>query len=191
VARLAVALGDSYVATTHVCHVAGPIFGEYGPKLVWPMDLSVYENAMMVVEETTHTRSPLSIDGGMVGYRFPVLRSSAGRAYLGHCSEQERAIIIEHVRRLNDPEDAPYLEERFLKPMLAEVAQQGYAVRMEANLRPKTSSLAVPVIVDRSVQATVTMIWIRTAMDLETSVAKFLPALQEVAATIAEAAAGN
>ncbi len=189
VARLAASLGDSYVATTDVCHVAGPIFGEYGPKLVWPLDLSVYEDAAMVVEETTHPRSPLSVDRGMIGSRLPVLRTSAGRVYLAHCSERERSIIVEQIRRLGDPKDASYLTDRYLNPMLAEAARRGYAVRAESSLHPKTASVAVPVVVDRSVRATVSMIWIRSAMDLETSIATYVPALQEIAATIAEAAA--
>jgi IclR family mhp operon transcriptional activator len=85
VTRLAASLGDGFAANSELCQVAGPIFAEYAPKIIWPIDLSTYDNAAMVIQETTHNRSPLSIDRGMTGFRLPMMRTSAGRCYLGLC----------------------------------------------------------------------------------------------------------
>ena len=49
VSSLAASLGDGFAGTSVVCQAAGPVFGEYAPRLVWPLDLSVYENATIVV----------------------------------------------------------------------------------------------------------------------------------------------
>ncbi len=58
VTRLAASLGDGYVLTSEISQAAGPIFADYSQQLVWPLDLTVYNNAAMVIQETTHGRSP-------------------------------------------------------------------------------------------------------------------------------------
>lgn len=187
VTRRAASLGDGYLAHSRVCEAAGPVFGEYGPRLVWPLDLTVYENAAMVIQETTHTRSPLSIDRGMIGFRLPMLRTSAGRAYLAFCREEERAMILDHLRRLDDPEDAPFLDAGWLARMLEDTLRRGIAVRDGGEFRPKTSSIAVPVVIEARVCAVVSMIWIRSALSLEEAVAAHGAMLHRIAQAIARA----
>lgn len=188
VTRLAASLGDGFGISSRLCHAAGPLLAEYAPRVVWPIDLTVYHNAAMVIQETTHGRSPLSIDRGMIGYRLPMLRTSAGRAYLGHCPEDERRIIIGHIRRLNAPEDTPFLEPVYLDTMLAEVAERGFASRISPEFRPQTDSFAVPVMVAGSVAACVSMIWIHGAMTLGEALERHAASLREIARRIALAA---
>ncbi|WP_282609413.1 DNA-binding transcriptional regulator [Pelagibius sp. Alg239-R121] len=181
----AAGLGDSYSAASMICQAAGPVFGEYWQEIGWPLDLTIYENASMVIHETTHTRSPLSIDRGMIGYRLPMLRSSAGRAYLGHCDEGERELILQHIRNLDDREDIPFLETAQLTALLREVTKRGFAVRDTGSFRPKTSSIAVPVIIDQLVVGCISMIWIRTAMSVTEAIDSYGERLQEIAKRIA------
>ena len=185
VTRLSASLGDGYAAHSRVCQVAAPVFGEYGPRLVWPLDLTVYENAAMVIHETTHTRSPLSIDRGMIGYRLPMLRTSAGRAYLAFCREEERAMILDHLRRIHDPEDRPFLDEAWLGRMIEETRRRAVAVRDGGEFRPKTSSIAVPVLIGDRVEAVVSMIWIRSALSLDDALSAHSEALASIATAIA------
>lgn len=185
VTRLSACLGDGYAAHSRVCQVAAPVFGEYGPRLVWPLDLTVYENAAMVIHETTHTRSPLSIDRGMIGYRLPMLRTSAGRAYLAFCRQEERAMILDHLRRIHDPEDRPFLDEAWLRRMIEDTRRRAVAVRDGGEFRPKTSSIAAPVMIGDRVEAVVSMIWIRSALSLGDSLSAHSEALQGIATAIA------
>jgi IclR family transcriptional regulator, mhp operon transcriptional activator len=187
VTRLAASLGDGFAMTSRICQLAGPLFARYAPRVVWPLDISVYENAAMVIQETTHGRSPLSIDRGMIGYRLPMLRTAAGRCYLGHCGACERELILEHVRRLGDPEDRLFLEARYLGPMLAEVARRGLAVRDAGEFRPQTASIALPVMVSGSVAAALSVIWIRRAMTLEKALVTLEAPMREIAALISGA----
>ena len=98
VTRRASSLGDGYDPGVVICQAAAPFIADLSKRLIWPVDLSTYENAAMVVQETTHQRSPLSIDRGMIGRRVPMLRTATGRAYLAHCPDRERDVIINHVR---------------------------------------------------------------------------------------------
>lgn len=190
VTRLAASLGDGSAATSVLCQAAAPLFAEYGARLVWPLDLSVYHNAAMIIQETTHGRSPLSIDRAMVGYRLPVLRTSAGRAYLAFCSAGERALILAHLRRLGDPGDAPFLDPGWLGRMIEETRARGVAVRDAGEFRPQTSSLAVPVLSQGNVVACVSMIWIRSAMTSRKALETCAAPLAEIAARLAEALPG-
>ena len=184
VTRRALSLGDGYDPGVVICQAAAPYLAELSKTLVWPVDLSTYENAAMVIQETTHSRSPLSIDRGMVGKRLPILRTSAGRAYLAACSQRERAMIINHLRRIDEAEDRPFLEAGRLKRMIAETAQRGYAIRSEGEFNPKTASIAVPIVRDEVVLGCISIIWIRSALAIDEAVATFVAPLRDAAATI-------
>lgn len=184
VTRFAAALGDGYALTTEMSQAAGPIFTEYGKKLVWPLDLTVYHNAAMVIQETTHGRSPLSIDRGMTGYRLPILRTSAGRAYLAFCPDEERDLILDHLRRLDNDDDQPFLDQRWLLPMIQETRARGLAVRDSGEFRQETASLAVPIRADGSLLGCVSLIWIRSAMSTRKALDEFSEPLLEIAEKI-------
>lgn len=184
VTRLAASLGDGTATTSLLCQAAGPLFSQYARKVIWPLDLSVYDNAAMVIQETTHGRSPLSIDRGMTGYRLPVLRTSSGRAYLAFVADEERELILRHIENLGLPEDKPFLDRAYLAGLLAEARAKGYATREAGEFRPHTSSIAVPVRIEETTVACLSMIWIRSAMSIRQA-ARYVEILQEIATRIA------
>ena len=184
VTRRALSLGDGYDPGVVICQAAAPYLSELSKVLVWPVDLSTYENAAMVIQETTHARSPLSIDRGMIGKRLPMLRTSAGRAYLAACAPRERELILNHLRRIDEADDRPFLETGRLERMIAETAQRGYAIRSEGEFNPKTASIAVPIVRNDVVFGCISIIWIRSALSLEEALAKFVTPLRDAAASI-------
>ncbi|MEZ2141768.1 DNA-binding transcriptional regulator [Bradyrhizobium sp. DN5] len=184
VTRRALSLGDGYDPGVVICQAAAPYLAELSKTLVWPVDLSTYENAAMVVQETTHSRSPLSIDRGMIGKRLPMLRTSAGRAYLAACASRERDLIVSHLRRIDEADDRPFLDECRFTRMIAETAKRGYAVRNEGEFKPKTASIAVPIVRGDIVFGCISIIWIRSALSLDEAIARFVAPLREAAAAI-------
>jgi IclR family mhp operon transcriptional activator len=184
VTRRALSLGDGYDPGVVICQAAASYLAELSKDLVWPVDLSIYENAAMVVQETTHSRSPLSIDRGMIGKRLPMLRTSAGRAYLAACPRRERDLIVNHLRRIDEAEDRPFLDEARLDRMIAETSARGYAIRSEGEYNPKTASIAVPVVRNDVVFGCISIIWIRSALAIDEAIARFAARLQETASAI-------
>ena len=181
---LAAALGDSSSTRSRLCQIAAPILTKFTDAHAWPVDLSTYEDAHMVIQESTHSRSPLSVDPGMVGYPLPMLRSSSGRAYLSVCQEREREIIIDFLRAENIAEDLPFLQKSWLDQNLTTYFKQGFATRGPRSFRPKTSSLAVPIIVDERVIGCLSIIWVTKAMKLERAIERYAVALQKIAIEI-------
>ena len=185
VSPLAAALGDNALMRSRLCQVAASILAKFTDTYAWPVDLSTYEDAHMVIQETTHNRSPLSVDPGMVGYSLPILRSSAGRAYLSVCSAREREIIIDLLRAEPCQEDRPFLQSGWLDENLTAYFKQGYATRGPRSYRPKTSSLAVPILADDRAIGCLSIIWVTKAMTMDQAIARYATALQETSAEIA------
>jgi IclR family mhp operon transcriptional activator len=188
VTRKASSLGDGYDPGLVISEAAAPVIGELSRRLVWPVDLSIYENAAMVIQETTHAQSPLSIDRGMIGRRLPMLRTSAGRAYLAFCRDAERDIILKQVARIDDPDDRPFLDRNYLDKLIAETRARGYGVRAEGEYNAKTSSIAVPVLKAGDVLGCISIIWIRTALDAQEAFTQFAQPMLKAAAQLGAAA---
>ncbi len=184
VTRKASSLGDGYDAAVLVAQHVGPILFDLGRRFVWPFDLSVYENAAMVIQETTHARSPLSIDRGMIGRRLPVLRTSSGRAYIAFCPAEERQVILRHIGRLDEPEDRPFLIDMAIDRMVRDTRERGFGVRDGGEFNPKTASLALPILRGDAVLGCISVIWIRTAMKLSEAVTQFVEPMEDAAAAI-------
>jgi IclR family mhp operon transcriptional activator len=120
----------------------------------------------------------------MIGKRLPMLRTSAGRAYLAACPARERDLIVNHLRRIDEADDRPFLDEARLDRMIAETAARGYAIRSEGEYNPKTSSIAVPIVRNEVVFGCISIIWIRSALGIEEAVAQFVSPMREVAAAL-------
>jgi IclR family transcriptional regulator, mhp operon transcriptional activator len=188
VTRKASSLGDGYDRGIVISEAAAPAIRELSQRLVWPIDLSTYEDAAMVVQETTHAQSPLSIDRGMIGSRLPMLRTSAGRAYLAFCPGAEREIILKQIARANDPDDRPFLSAQYLERMLNETRTRGFASRTDGEYKSRTSSIAVAIMRDDHVVGCISIIWIRSALDAAEAVAQFAKPMMETAALLGRAA---
>lgn len=188
VTRKASSLGDGYDPRIVISEAAAPVIGELSRRLVWPVDLSTYENAAMVIQETTHARSPLSIDRGMIGRRLPMLRTSAGRAYLAFCPDAEREIILKHIARMDDPEDRLFLANDSLQRMLAETRARGFGIRADGEYNSRTSSIAVPLVREAFVLGCISIIWIRTALDLKDAISQFAGPMIEAAVQLGKPA---
>jgi len=185
VTRRASSLGDGYDAGVLVGEAAGPILIDLSRRIVWPIDLSIYEDAAMIIQESTHARSPLSIDRGMIGRRIPMLRTAAGRAYLAACPQSERDAILRHLALLDDPEDRPFLDKRVLDTMLRQTARRGYALRDGTEYNPKTASIGVAIRGKDGVLGCLTVIWIRGAIKTADACRQFASSMREAAEAVA------
>lgn len=182
----AAALGDNAKGRSLICQIAGPVLIEFTREHSWPIDLTVYEDGHMMIEETTHARSALSIDPGMSGYALPMLRTSPGRAYLGACTASERVHIAALIRNRDDPDDRAFLAPDWLDDLVNFVAKHGFAVRGPETFRRKTSSLAVPVFRGESVLGCVSTIWVSGALTMDDAIALYAGPLRRAAETISE-----
>jgi IclR family transcriptional regulator, mhp operon transcriptional activator len=176
-------LSDGYVDDEWITDIAKPLMAEFTRKQVWPLALMTFEEGRMLIRETTHSSSTLSIDYGMVGRRLPMLRTAAGRVYLAFCPDNERRAILDLLSHSAAAEDR--FDPRRLAALLGTIRAQGYALQ-DREINPKASGISVPICGER-ILGCASMIWIASALTLEAARKRFLPPLISLASGIAAA----
>jgi IclR family mhp operon transcriptional activator len=179
-------LSDGFAEDDWIAEVAAPLMKEFTRQAVWPVALLSFDEGRMLVRETTHEASTLSIDHGMVGRRLPLLRTAAGRCYLAFSPDKERRTILEMLSRSKAPENRGARETQRLTKLLDAIRAKGYAVQ-DREINPKATGIAVPICLGSGVLGCMSLIWISSALTIEEAEAKLLPLLTSTAHRIAEA----
>lgn len=177
------ALSDGFDDEAWVTDIASPIIAELGHAIVWPTDMATFDRDAMVVRETTHASSPLSINREKAGFRPPILLSSLGLVYLAQVSEAERETILRNLANSDRPDAALARNRRAVNALLAEVKKRGYGFR-EGGISPKTGSIAVPVMWRGRPLACINIHYILSAMPMAQVVERYLPPMRGAAAKI-------
>jgi IclR family transcriptional regulator, mhp operon transcriptional activator len=180
------ALSDGFVEDDWIAHIAAPMMTQLTRRVVWPVALMTFEAGRMLVRETTHEASTLSIDHGMVGRSLPMLRTAAGRCYLALCPLKERRTILDMLSRSKAPEDQGARERQRLTAFLDTIRAKGYAIQ-DREINPKTTGIAVPIRLGTRVLGNLSLIWISSALTIEEVERQFLPLLISTASRISEA----
>jgi IclR family mhp operon transcriptional activator len=184
VARRVRTLSDGFVEDEWISAIAAPRMVEFTRAFVWPLALFTFEEGRMLVRETTHAASALSIDYGMVGRRLPMLRTAGGRAYLAFCPDNERRAILELLAHSELADDRLAREPQRLSSLFKTIRHKGYAVQ-DREINPKTAGMAVPIRVEGRVIGCMSLIWIASALTMDEAELRFVTPLAALANDIA------
>ena len=180
------ALSDGFLDDEWVTEIAAPMMAEFTREHVWPISLFTFEAGKMLVRDTTHRLSSLSIDYGMVGKRMGMLRTAGGLAYLAFCPDNERKVILDLLAQSDEPEDQQAREGHMLDGLFKSIRAKGYATQ-ERVINPKAASISVPIIVGRKVHGCISLIFIASALTMSDVENKLLPPLRAMTAKLAQA----
>lgn len=178
-------LSDGFDDEAWVSEIASPVIAELGRKIVWPTDIATYDKDAMLIRETTHLTSPLSITRSAVGLRVSIMFTAIGRAYLAYCSDTEREAIIRNLAATDTPDGAFAKKRQAVDRLVAETRKRGYGAR-EGGILPSTGSIAVPVMWRGRVIACINMHYILSALSRDEVVKRYLGPMREAAAKIEE-----
>jgi IclR family mhp operon transcriptional activator len=179
-------LSDGFLDDEWVTEIAAPMMAEFTRDHVWPVSLFTFEAGKMLVRDTTHRLSSLSIDYGMVGKRMAMLRTAGGLAYLAFCPDNERKVILDLLAQSDEPEDQQARENQMLDGLFKAIRAKGYATQ-ERVINPKAASISVPIIVGRKVHGCMSLIFIASALTMNDVEKKLLPPLQAMTTRLARA----
>jgi IclR family mhp operon transcriptional activator len=182
------ALSDGFDDEAWVTDIASPILSELGHAIVWPTDIATFDRDAMVVRETTHATSPLSINREKAGFRPPLLLTALGLAYLAELPAAECDAVLHALAASDRPDAALARNPRAVAAVLAEVRRRGYGFR-EGGISPKTGSIAVPVMWRGRPLACINIHYILSALTMDQVVERYLPLMRAAAARIEEALA--
>ena len=180
------ALSDGFLDDEWVMEIATPLMAEFTRDHVWPVSLFTFDAGRMLVRDTTHRLSTLSIDYGMVGKRMPMLKTAGGMVYLAFCPDNERRAILDLLAHSDAPEDQQARESARLGQTFKTIRARGFATQ-ERTINPKAASISVPILADRSVYGAMSLIWIASAMTMSEAEKTLLPPLKAMAAHLSQA----
>ena len=183
-------LSQGYDQHLWIGSVAEPIMRAFRKEIGWPSDVALFDRDAMIVAQTTRTPGSLLMSR-RPGFRFPVLATSMGRAYLAFCDEPERDEIIARLAEIPEHWNDLARQPRRLRKMIAETRQRGYAVMDDRYSRDvfagKAWALGVPIRGDAKVFASINVVLLSSAVDFKNGVRQFLAPLQRTAVEIADA----
>lgn len=178
-------LSEGYVGSDWIDRIAAPVMAGYLKVLSWPSDLATPDGAFMVVRESTHRRSLLSQHRSTIGIRIPMLVSSLGRAWLAHCSDEEREFTLGLLRARTDETGERARDRRWVSKMLAETRRRGYGLNQgEWASEAAVTAIACPVFDGRRALGAVNVVLMRDAVALKDIRRRTVPLLRAMAAEI-------
>ena len=177
-------LADGFTDEDWVTQVARPALRTLQRRVLWPVDLGTFMNNCMWIRETTRHSSPLTIDRGVVGIRFPMLRGATGKAYLAFCSSRERDLILKNLSRSHEEGGDLIADPAAIRQLLERTRRQGYGQRY-GEPPFETGAIAVPIILRRRVLGCINLTFMASALDPREAARQHLAAMIEAAKSIA------
>lgn len=180
-------LASGYHDESQLVAIARPHIDALCDKLLWPISITSRVGAHMMVRDSTHTRTSLTLNNYYPGFTLPIMECSSGKVYMAYCSGEEREHLLEGLRTIEGA--AEKLATLLLSndTLLREVRGKGYATqsRNAYTANPgKTSSIAVPLFRGDDVAGAIVVIFFAVAMPMEKAIDQFLGPLQATAAAI-------
>jgi IclR family mhp operon transcriptional activator len=167
-----------------VVEAARPWAIAFTRKYQWPIAVAVLDRDAVVIRFSTIPDSPVSPFHATINNRLQLMSRALGRAYIAFCPASERNLLLRMLATSKDPEDAVARDRAAALTLLGMIRRVGFADR-SAMVEPRSSStLAVPVMLGRKVLATVGVSFFTSAIPKAEAVARYVPALQEMAKNI-------
>lgn len=152
--------------------------------LKWPVSVAVLETDAVVVSFSTIPDSPVSPFHATINMRLSLIAHGLGRAYLAYCSKTERELLLRMLSVSRLPEDRPKPPAKTVAHIVKTARSRGFAQR-DPNVEPRNSdTVAVPIMAQRGVLATLGLTYFRSAVTRTALLDTLVPALKQARAQI-------
>jgi IclR family mhp operon transcriptional activator len=152
-------------------------------QVSWPSDFAVFELGSMVIRESTHSFSPLSIYRSMVGRKRSLVRSALGRAILTAASPALRRQMLEVATALV-PEDAELTKDRrFIARIVAQTRKDGYASSV-GETEQGITGIALPIAGGGPVLGALNIVFFSSSMTPEVAARRYLRSMRRAVSDI-------
>ena len=178
-------LSNGFHGEPLVVEAARPWALAFTEQYQWPIAIAVLDKASVVIRFSTIPDSPVSPFHGTINTHLSLLKRALGRAYLAFCPASERSMLLDMLARSPEPEDQLAVDRRRASALLTAIRKQGFAER-DPMVEPRSSgTIAVPIVNDQRVLATVGMTYFMSAVDRTEIVQRYLPLVKALAGSIA------
>lgn len=168
--------------------VARPHIVALTNRLSWPVAIATRVGPVMMVRDSTHKLTSLTLHNYAPGFTLPIIECSTGKAYLAFCDEEERNVVLQGMRQMDGPAERMALLLTSQGRMLQDIRARGFATQARNTYTAtpgKTSSIAVPLRQHNRVIGALALIFFASAVSMKEAEARFVAALQDTANAIA------
>jgi IclR family transcriptional regulator, mhp operon transcriptional activator len=184
VTSLVRSLSSGFHGDPLVVEAARPWAIAFTRKHQWPIAVAVLDRDAVAIRFSTIPDSPVSPFHASINNRMQLMSRALGRAYIAFCPPSERNLLLRMLATSKHPEDEPARDRDAALTLLAMIRRAGFADR-SATVEPKSSqTLAVPVMLERKVLATVGVTFFTSAVPKAEAIERYLPPLKEMARNI-------
>ncbi len=173
-------LSDGFRGDPLIIEAVRPLALAFTRKHHWPLAVAVLDGPSVTVRFNTNHDSPLAPFYSSLNMSLSLLGRAMGRAYLAFCPDSERSILLRMISRSSNPEDRCSSEVGDEEALLAKIRGQGFAERNPV-IEPRSGTLAVPILAEGKVLATVGMTFYASALDRAQLLEHYAPQLQILA----------
>lgn len=189
VTGLVQSLAHGFQESGHLVRVGRPHLVSLTNELGWVTLLATPLGGRMIIRDSTHILTSLTFEHYYPGFTFPILDSASGRAFFAYCTPEERQACLRGIAAIEGSEADHAItlaqdDEDFVR-----IRQRGYATRSRnafTNPPGKNSTIAVPVIVDGEILATLGLVFFASAMPMEVAEERYAHRLKKVALKMGE-----
>lgn len=176
-------LSTGYHSEPQIVEAAMSLMDAMTLKVKWPMAIAVFEDNAVVVRYSTIPLSPLALLHSSINMRLSLASRALGRVYLAFCGNEEQEIIIDALALSSNAEDTPARDRVAFQSLLQDIRSNGYATRSRT-VRPVSQTIAVPILVQNRVVATVGLTFFSSVLTDKKAIATYLADLQELARNV-------
>jgi IclR family transcriptional regulator, mhp operon transcriptional activator len=174
-----VALSSGFHGAPMVIEAARPWAIDLTRRLKWPLAVAVLQEHAMVVRFSTIPDSPVSPFHATINMRLSLVSRALGRAYLAHCPQEERRLLVRMLAASAHAEDHPENLASIVRQLVRSTRARGFAER-DPNVEPRNSAtIAVPIMTGNLVLGTLGLTYFRSAVRRSAVVDVLVPALKE------------
>ncbi len=170
-------LSCGYHSEPRIIEAAAPVADAFTARFKWPVAVAVFDTDAVVVRYSTIAQSPLSLLHSSINMRLSLVSRALGRAFLAFCLPDEQEIILSLVGQSSEAEDQAAGDLPTVMAMLADVREQGYALR-NPSIRPISNTIALPIYENQRVVASFGLTWFSSALSLEEARLTLYPAMK-------------
>jgi IclR family transcriptional regulator, mhp operon transcriptional activator len=155
--------------------------------MLWPISLTSRVGPHMMVRDSTHAMTSLTLNNYYPGFTLPLMECSTGQAYMAFCSDAEREHILDGLKQIDGSAERMASLLLANDSLLKQIRAQGYATfarNLYTDNPGKTSSIAVPLFKDGQVAGAIALIFFAVAMSMDKAVQQFVEPLKATAAAI-------
>lgn len=181
------ALSSGYQTEEELVSVARPLIVELCKTIVWPVSIATRVGQWMMLLDSTHHQTSLTFSNYSPGYTLPLTECATGKAFLAFSEQEKRNSILASLHASNPQQVSESRLKTLNEDYWASIREEGFATQFINSFTEnpgKTSSFAVPIMVDNEVVAAMAVIFFRSSMTIDAAKETYLADAQACAKQI-------